>query len=40
MKNKDVLMSHDNFINDVHLVPSVVLRGNELLDKAPMDIKT
>ena len=25
-------------LNDVHLVPSVVLRGNELLTKAPMDI--
>jgi len=29
-----------SYLNDVHLVPSVVLRGNELLTKVPMDIDT
>ena len=29
-----------SYLNDVHLVPSVVLRDNELLIKAPMDIDT
>jgi len=28
------------YLNDVHLVPSVVLRGNELLTKVPMDRNT
>jgi len=28
------------YLNDVHLVPSVVLRGNELLIKVPMDRST
>ena len=27
-------------LNDVHLVPSVVFRDNELLTKVPMDIDT
>ena len=27
-------------LNDVHLVPSVVLRDNELLKKVPMDTDT
>ena len=29
-----------SYLNDVHLVPSVVLRDNELLTKVPMDIDT
>ena len=29
-----------NFLNDVHLVPSVVLRDNKLLTKVPMNIDT
>ena len=29
-----------SYSNDVHLVPSVVLRDNELLTKLPMDIDT
>ena len=28
------------YLNDVHLVPSVALRDNELLTKVPMDIDT
>ena len=28
------------YLNDVHLVPSVVLRDNELLTNVPMDIDT
>jgi len=29
-----------SYLNDVHLVPSVVLRDNELLTQVPMDIDT
>ena len=29
-----------SYLNDIHLVPSVVLRDNELLTKVPMDIDT
>ena len=29
-----------SYLNDVHLVPFVVLRDNELLTKVPMDIDT
>ena len=29
-----------SYLNDVHLVPSVVLRDNELFTKVPMDIDT
>jgi len=29
-----------SYLNDVHLVPSVVLTDNELLTKVPMDIDT
>ena len=27
-----------SYLNDAHLIPSVILRGNELLKKVPMDI--
>ena len=29
-----------SYLNDVHLVPSVVFRDNELLTKVPIDIDT
>ena len=29
-----------SYLNDVHLVPSVVFRDNELLTKVPMDLDT
>ena len=29
-----------SYLNDVHLVPSVVLKGSELLTKVPMNINT
>ena len=34
------IRSIQSYLNDVHLVPSVVLRGNELLTKVPMDMDT
>jgi len=36
--HSDLQYIPQSYLNDVHLVPSVVLRDNELLTKVPMDI--